>query len=139
MDTAAIAAWCGPVWGAYIRLDHAAVVVHLPPSEGSLANQAAVEPIFGQYPSHRFGVHHRLSVRHIRQQLRAGEDEIWTRGRWLWTRIVGSTLCGELVDSMIFYFVAFYGRMRGSWGHYVHSICAEKRMGNRCGPPSPTA
>ena len=23
---------------------------------------------------------------------------------------MGSTLCGELVDSMIFYFVAFYGR-----------------------------
>jgi hypothetical protein len=37
--------------------------------------------------------------------------KIWTHGRWLWTRIVGSTLCGELVDSLIFYFVAFYGRM----------------------------
>jgi uncharacterized integral membrane protein (TIGR00697 family) len=37
--------------------------------------------------------------------------KIWTRGRYLWTRIVGSTLCGELVDSVIFYFVAFYGRM----------------------------
>ena len=40
--------------------------------------------------------------------------KIWTRGRWLWTRIVGSTLCGELVDSVIFYFVAFYGRMPGA-------------------------
>jgi len=37
--------------------------------------------------------------------------KIWTRGRWLWTRIVGSTVCGELVDSVIFYFVAFYGRI----------------------------
>ena len=37
--------------------------------------------------------------------------KIWTQGRWLWTRIVGSTLCGELVDSAIFYFLAFYGRM----------------------------
>src|SRR5258708_24542201 len=37
--------------------------------------------------------------------------KIWTRGRWLWTRIVGSTLCGELVDSILFYFIAFYGRM----------------------------
>jgi uncharacterized integral membrane protein (TIGR00697 family) len=43
--------------------------------------------------------------------------KIWTRGRWLWTRIVGSTLCGELVDSVIFYFVAFYGRMPP--GHLV--------------------
>jgi uncharacterized integral membrane protein (TIGR00697 family) len=37
--------------------------------------------------------------------------KIWTRGRWLWTRIVGSTVCGELVDSVLFYFIAFYGRM----------------------------
>jgi hypothetical protein len=37
--------------------------------------------------------------------------KIWTHGRWLWTRIVGSTLCGELVDSVLFYFIAFYGRM----------------------------
>ena len=29
----------------------------------------------------------------------------------MWTRIVGSTLCGELVDSVIFFFAAFYGRM----------------------------
>jgi uncharacterized integral membrane protein (TIGR00697 family) len=44
--------------------------------------------------------------------------KIWTRGRWLWTRIVGSTLCGELVDSVIFYFVAFlrqYAAGRISW------------------------
>jgi uncharacterized integral membrane protein (TIGR00697 family) len=40
--------------------------------------------------------------------------KIFTQGRWLWTRIVGSTLCGELVDSIIFYFVAFYGRMPNS-------------------------
>jgi queuosine precursor transporter len=37
--------------------------------------------------------------------------KIRTQGRWLWSRIIGSTLCGELVDSGIFYLVAFYGRM----------------------------
>jgi uncharacterized integral membrane protein (TIGR00697 family) len=35
--------------------------------------------------------------------------KIWTSGRWLWTRIIGSTLCGELVDSALFYSIAFYG------------------------------
>jgi uncharacterized integral membrane protein (TIGR00697 family) len=35
--------------------------------------------------------------------------KILTRGRWLWTRTIGSTLCGELVDSAIFYTIAFYG------------------------------
>jgi len=38
--------------------------------------------------------------------------KIWTKGRWLWTRIIGSTVCGELVDSVIFYFVAFYEECR---------------------------
>jgi len=35
--------------------------------------------------------------------------KILTRGRWLWTRTIGSTLFGEGVDSMLFYPLAFYG------------------------------
>jgi hypothetical protein len=32
-----------------------------------------------------------------------------TEGRALWTRTIGSTICGEAVDSAIFYPLAFYG------------------------------
>ncbi len=35
--------------------------------------------------------------------------KIMTRGRWLWTRTIGSTICGEAVDSGLFYSIAFYG------------------------------
>jgi queuosine precursor transporter len=28
--------------------------------------------------------------------------KILTRGRWLWTRTIGSTIAGELVDTMVF-------------------------------------
>jgi queuosine precursor transporter len=35
--------------------------------------------------------------------------KLWTSGRWLWTRTIGSTLVGELVDSLLFYGIAFYG------------------------------
>ncbi len=35
--------------------------------------------------------------------------KIWTQGRWLWTRTIGSTLFGEGVDSLIFYPLAFWG------------------------------
>ena len=35
--------------------------------------------------------------------------KILTQGRWLWTRTIGSTLVGEMVDSSLFYFIAFYG------------------------------
>ena len=34
--------------------------------------------------------------------------KIATRGRWLWTRTIGSTVCGEGVDSAIFYPLAFW-------------------------------
>jgi len=103
------------VWAGFAALAFAslmsAVVVHLPPSEMSRATQASVEAVFGNTP--------RIVVASITAFLCGtfvnsyvlAKMKIWTRGRWLWTRIVGSTLCGELVDSILFYFIAFYGRM----------------------------
>jgi uncharacterized integral membrane protein (TIGR00697 family) len=103
------------VWAGFAALAFASVmatvVVHLPPSASSFANQAAVEAIFGNTP--------RIVVASISafwcgtfvNSYVLAKMKIWTQGRWLWTRIIGSTLCGELVDSAIFYFVAFYGRM----------------------------
>ena len=35
--------------------------------------------------------------------------KIWTSGRFLWARTIGSTIVGEAVDSLIFYPLAFYG------------------------------
>src|ERR1700692_1013888 len=101
------------VWAGFGALAFAsimaAVVVHLPPSAQSRATQASVEAIFGNTP--------RIVVASIMAFLCGtfvnsyvlAKMKIWTQGRWLWTRIVGSTLCGELVDSMIFYFVGFFG------------------------------
>ena len=103
------------VWAGFAALAFASlmasVVVHLPPSASSFANQAAVEAIFGNTP--------RIVVASIAAFLCGtfinsyvlAKMKIWTKGRWLWTRIVGSTLCGELVDSVLFTFLAFYGRM----------------------------
>ena len=103
-------AWAGFAALAFASL-MAAVVVHLPPSQMSRGSQPAVEAIFGNTP--------RIVVASIMAFICGtfvnsyvlAKMKIWTRGRWLWTRVVGSTLCGELVDSVIFYFVAFYGRM----------------------------
>jgi uncharacterized integral membrane protein (TIGR00697 family) len=103
------------VWAGFAALAFAsimsAVVVNLPASEGSMASQAAIEAVFGSTP--------RIVVASIMAFLCGtfvnsfvlAKMKIWTAGRWLWTRLVGSTVCGELVDSVIFYFVAFYGRM----------------------------
>ena len=35
--------------------------------------------------------------------------KVLTKGRWLWTRTIGSTIFGEAVDSALFYPLAFYG------------------------------
>jgi len=35
--------------------------------------------------------------------------KVITRGRWLWTRTIGSTIAGEAIDSALFYPLAFYG------------------------------
>lgn len=35
--------------------------------------------------------------------------KVWTKGRALWTRTIGSTFVGQGVDSLIFYPIAFYG------------------------------
>ena len=35
--------------------------------------------------------------------------KIWSGGRHLWMRTIGSTAIGELVDSALFYMLAFYG------------------------------
>ena len=34
--------------------------------------------------------------------------KIWTKGKWLWTRTIGSTLVGEGVDTFLFVMIAFY-------------------------------
>jgi queuosine precursor transporter len=102
------------VWAGFAALAFAsvmaAVVVHLPPSTASLRDQAAVEAIFGSTPRIvAASILAFLCGTFVNSYVLA-KMKIWTQGRWLWTRIIGSTVCGELVDSVIFYFVAFYGR-----------------------------
>jgi uncharacterized integral membrane protein (TIGR00697 family) len=103
------------VWAGFAALAFAsvmaAVVVHLPPSASSLASQASVEAVFGNTPRIvAASITAFLCGTFVNSYVLA-KMKIWTQGRWLWTRIVGSTLCGELVDSVIFYFAAFYGRL----------------------------
>jgi uncharacterized integral membrane protein (TIGR00697 family) len=40
--------------------------------------------------------------------------KVWTKGKHLWTRTIGSTIAGEAVDSAIFYPLAFLGVWTGA-------------------------
>ena len=35
--------------------------------------------------------------------------KVLTAGKYLWMRVIGSTAVGQLVDSILFYMLAFYG------------------------------
>ena len=106
------------VWAGFGAMAFAslmsAVVVHLPPSEEGRANQAALEAIFGSTPRIvAASIIAFLCGTFVNSYVLA-KMKIWTGGRWLWTRLVGSTVCGEFVDSVLFYSIAFFGRMTPS-------------------------
>lgn len=109
------------VWAGFAALVFAAVmaavVVHLPASAAGRANQPALEAIFGNTPRIVLASITAFLCGTFVNSYVLAKMKIWTSGRWLWTRLVGSTLCGELVDSMLFYFIAFFGQMDA--GHLV--------------------
>jgi len=39
--------------------------------------------------------------------------KIFTKGRWLWSRTIGSTIIGEGIDTVLFVMIAFYGVFPG--------------------------
>src|SRR6267378_3383341 len=46
--------------------------------------------------------------------------KLWTNGKWLWTRTIGSTVAGQLVDTATVIFIAFVGR--ASWSTMLNLI-----------------
>jgi len=49
--------------------------------------------------------------------------KIATRGRWLWSRTVGSTLVGQALDSTVFMTLAFAGTI--PWEHLGQAILTQ--------------
>lgn len=101
------------VWTGFAALAFAAVmaavIVALPPADFWKENQPAVEAIFGSTPRIICGSIIAFWSGSFVNSYVLAKMKLWTGGRWLWTRTIGSTLCGELVDSALFYFIAFYG------------------------------
>jgi len=84
------------------------IVVALPPAE-SWHGQAAYMQVFGQVPRIVFASICAFWVGEFVNSYVLAKMKIWTRGRHLWTRTIGSTIAGEGVDSLIFYPLAFWG------------------------------
>jgi uncharacterized integral membrane protein (TIGR00697 family) len=106
------------VWAGFAALAFAAVmasvIVHLPPDQSwrhgaalGLDRQAAVQEIFGNTPRIVVASTIAFWCGSFVNSFVLAKMKLATKGRWLWTRIIGSTLCGELVDSALFYTIAF--------------------------------
>ena len=83
-------------------------VVAMPPAPG-WGGQAAYEEVFGQVPRIVLASITAFWAGEFVNSYVLARMKIWTQGKMLWTRTIGSTVVGQGVDSLIFYPVAFYG------------------------------
>ena len=84
------------------------VVVVLPPAP-DWPNQPAYETIFGQVPRIVFASVVAFWAGEFVNSYVLARMKLWTKGKHLWSRTIGSTIAGEGIDSLIFYPLAFYG------------------------------
>jgi len=103
------------VWAGFGALAFASfmawVVVRLPPAGSDFMKtyQASLEAVFGNSWRIALGSMIAFWAGSFSNSYVLAKMKLWSSGRWLWTRTIGSTLVGELVDSSLFYFIAFYG------------------------------
>ena len=100
------------IWAGFCALLFMAfmawVVVALPPA-ATWEGQAAYEAVFGQVPRIVFASIVAFWAGEFANSYVLARMKVWTKGRHLWTRTIGSTFVGQGVDSLIFYPLAFYG------------------------------
>lgn len=84
------------------------LVVFMPPAPGFNANAAYVQ-VFGQVPRMLIGGWIAVFAGEILNDFVLAKMKIWTEGKHLWARLLGSTLVGQLVNTALFYFIALYG------------------------------
>ncbi len=103
------------VWAGFFALAFASimswVVVNLPPGPSTYmkAYQPAIEAVFGN--AWRIAAASMIAFwcGSFANSYVLAKMKIFTQGRMLWTRTIGSTVVGEAVDSSLFYVIAFYG------------------------------
>lgn len=99
------------IWTGFAAMSFAAimawVVVNLPPAPG-WPNQQAYEVAFGN--AWRIVIASMIAYffGEIVNSLVLAKMKVWTQGRHLWMRTIGSTIVGEGLDSLLFYPLAFW-------------------------------
>ena len=101
------------VWAGFAALAFAsfqsAVVVHLPPA-ADFKDQAMIEWAFGSTWRIALASLVAYACGEFMNSFVLAKLKVKTQGKRLWVRTIGSTIVGELVDTLIFYPLAFYGQ-----------------------------
>ena len=103
------------VWAGFAALLFSAfmafVVVHLPPAQNDFmaAYQPHLDAVFGNTWRIVAGSMIAFTCGSFANSFVLAKMKIATQGRLLWARIVGSTVVGQLVDTGVFFLIAFYG------------------------------
>ncbi len=100
--------WAG--FGALIFATTLSTVVLALPPDPSWPNQQAWQTVFGGTPRVVLASMFGFFGGELANSFVLAKMKILTAGRFLWMRTIGSTIAGELVDSLIFYPIAFLGR-----------------------------
>jgi hypothetical protein len=90
------------------------MVVGALPSAPGWNNQNAYDLILGLTPRIVIASLFAYSAGEFSNSYILAKMKIWTKGKMLWSRTIGSTLVGEFVDSILFVLIAFWGILPGS-------------------------
>ncbi len=102
------AIWMGLI-GSVIMTAFGMFAIWLPPAP-EFQNQKAYEIIFGVVPRNVAGSLLAYWAGEFANSLTVAKMKLWTNGRFLWTRTVGSTVVGQLVDTSIVIVFIFWGQ-----------------------------
>lgn len=89
-------------------------IVQMLPPAGDWPNQKAYETILGFVPRIVMASLLAYFAGEFSNSIILSRLKIATKGKYLWTRTIGSTLIGEGIDTFIFCLVAFYGVLPSS-------------------------
>ena len=100
------------IWTGFACLAFASlmawVIVTLPPAP-DWHDQAAYQSVFGASARIALASLVSFAAGEFVNAFVLAKMKIMTRGRWLWSRTIGSTIVGEAVDTVLFFPLAFYG------------------------------
>ncbi len=106
---ARLAIWIG--FGANLLMSAVFLAALALPHPDFWQSQAAYETVLGFTPRVVAASLIAYSAGELSNSVVLSRMKVLTRGRWLWTRTIGSTIVGEAVDTLLFLGIAFYGTL----------------------------